>query len=39
MKAETANPLDQEMDRLLRERSAGLLEALSKGEVSLAFIS
>lgn len=37
--AETANPLDQEMDRLLRERSAGLLEALSKGEVSLAFIS
>lgn len=34
--AETENPFDQEMDRLLRERSEGLLEALSKGEVSLA---
>ncbi|WP_083397659.1 DUF2877 domain-containing protein [Paenibacillus sp. LC231] len=34
--AETGNSFDQEMDRLLRERSAGLLEALSKGEVSLA---
>ncbi|WP_339270804.1 DUF2877 domain-containing protein [Paenibacillus sp. FSL W8-0187] len=34
--AETGNPFDQEMERLLRERSTGLLEALSKGEVSLA---
>lgn len=34
--AETVNPFDQEMERLLRERSTGLLEALSKGEASLA---
>lgn len=34
--AETGNPFEQEMERLLSERSEGLLEALSKGEVSLA---
>ncbi|MBT2765939.1 DUF2877 domain-containing protein [Paenibacillus sp. ISL-20] len=34
--AETVNPFDREMERLLRERSARLLEALSKGEVNLA---
>lgn len=34
--AETGNPFEQEIERLLRERSTGLLEALSKGEVSLA---
>lgn len=34
--SERANAMDQEMGRLLTERSNGLLRALSKGEASLA---